>query len=316
MPAAGLTYREPAAGDLERVYALEARGTHEAAVMRGAARPEDAPTEEDLARGWRAQRPLAEFLAAQPGTSCWLCCDDEGEVVGYSRVVRFDGMEELTGLAVSRSHRNQGIARDLLERCWPDAPRPDLGRVMVAKGGLVDLTLCLGFGVMPAAGHWQLRARTEPYLERRAQEDSAAGENVHVLTRGRAVAEWDRLEGPAIAHGRRPLHEFFERDRVCLACMDGDRATALCWVGSGGEIGPGVAASSEALLPVVLGALDRVAKTHEPEELSVSVSTISWWLLRRLRGLGFRVGQSGWVLCSEPLPGLDRYLPTAPPQLL
>jgi medium-chain acyl-[acyl-carrier-protein] hydrolase len=36
------------------------------------------------------------------------------------------------------------------------------------------------------------------------------------------------------------------------------------------------------------------------------------WLLRRLRMLGFRVRWPSWVLCSEPLPGLDRYVPTRP----
>jgi hypothetical protein len=48
----------------------------------------------------------------------------------------------------------------------------------------------------------------------------------------------------------------------------------------------------------------------------VFATTISWWLLRRLRTLGFTVFWPGWVMCSEPLPGLDRYTPTRPPHLL
>jgi hypothetical protein len=98
--------------------------------------------------------------------------------------------------------------------------------------------------------------------------------------------------------------------------MGPDGASALCWVSGQGEIGPAVAASSEELVPVVLAALDRVAKTQEPERLSIFCTTISWWILRRLRGLGFRVWWPSWIMCSVPLPGLDRYVPTRPAHVL
>ena len=137
---------------------------------------------------------------------------------------------------------------------------------------------------------------------------------VHVLTPERAVAEWSRLEPDAIAHERPALHEFFARDRTCLALpgAEGEASAALCWVSSEGEIGPAIGAAAGDLVPVVLAALDRVASTHEPEELEVACTTDSWWLLRRLRALGFRVRRPSWVLCSEPVPGLDRYVPTLP----
>jgi hypothetical protein len=77
-----------------------------------------------------------------------------------------------------------------------------------------------------------------------------------------------------------------------------------------------VARTPEELVPVVLQALDRVAKTLEPESLALYCSTDAWWLLRRLRRLGFRVWWPSWVMSSIPLPGLDRYLPTRPPYLL
>ena len=56
-----------------------------------------------------------------------------------------------------------------------------------------------------------------------------------------------------------------------------------------GEIGPGVAEHPEDLVPVVLAALDRVAKMQEPETFGVYCTTASWWLMDRLRRLGFRV---------------------------
>jgi len=243
-------------------------------------------------------------------------CEEAGSLVGYARVVRFGGMEELTEVMVEPSHHGRGIGRALLQRCWPDAPTPEMGRIVVAAGTLVDLSLYTEFGTMPSTGHWHLRQRAGAYLERRAHETDAAEPDVHVLTDDGAVAEWKRLEPLAVGHDRAALHEFFGRERTCLATLDGGEATGLCWVSPGGEIGPAVGVSAEALVPVVLAALDRVAKTKEPEHLSVFCTTESWWLLRRLRELGFRVFWPSWIMTSVPLPGLDRYLPTRPAFLL
>src|SRR3712207_4270815 len=194
----------------------------------------------------------------------------------------------MTELAVCTEQQGAGLGRELLSRCWPGAPTPDLGRIVVATGTPADLTLYTNFGVMPVAGHWHLRQRTEVYLEQRSQEDKT-GAGVHVLKADRATAEWARLEPLALGFHRSALHEFFARDRTCLAFLDaatGD-ARAVCWVSSDGDIGPAVAGEPGDLVPVVLSALDRVAMTMEPEHLGVYATTLSWWLLRRLRKLGF-----------------------------
>jgi hypothetical protein len=239
-------------------------------------------------------------------------------MVGYARVSRFGVMDELTELWVAPSHAGTGIARALLERCWPDSPTPDLGRVVLGLGLPADLSLYTEFGVMPVTGHWHLRHRVEEYVERRSLEVDATEPAVHALTAERAVAEWKRLEPPAIGHERPRLHEFFGRTRTCLAIVDGERgeARALCWISSAGDIGPAVAEGPEHLVPVVLAALDRVAKQREPETFGVFCTTNSWWLLDRLRRLGFTIHWPSWVMCSVPLPGLDRYLPTRPARLL
>jgi hypothetical protein len=227
-------------------------------------------------------------------------------------------LDELTELWVAPSHSGQGIARALLERCWPDSPTPDLGRVVLGLGLPADLSLYTDFGVMPVTGHWHLRHRVEEYVERRSLEVDATEPAVHALTPERAVAEWKRLEPSAIGHERPRLHEFFGRTRTCLATVDPARgqAAAVCWISADGEIGPAVGEEAEHLVPVVLAALDRVAKQREPETFGVYCTTNSWWLLDRLRRLGFTIHWPSWVMCSVPLPGLDRYLPTRPARLL
>jgi GNAT superfamily N-acetyltransferase len=316
MPGGELTFRDGAAADLEQTFALSELAIHDTAVRQGVV-ANGPPTDGEVARDWTRQRSLLEFIAAQPGGR-YIICENGGGPVAYARVVRFDGMEELSELMVHPDHQRRGLGRALLDRCWPGDPTPDLGRVVIAAGAPTDLSLYTAFGVMPITGHWHLRQATEDFLERRSLELDRTEPSVHVLKPDRAVAEWQRLEPAAIGHQRPRLHEFFARDRTCLACFDlhTGEARGLCWVSGEGEIGPAVGARPEDLVPVVLAALDRVAKTQEPKELAVFCTTISWWLLRRLRGLGFRVHWPSWLMCSVPLPGLDRYVPTRPPHIL
>jgi GNAT superfamily N-acetyltransferase len=316
-PPSDVSFREGTSADLEATFALSERAIYDAAVKRGVLPPGRMPTEGQVRSSWRRHRKLIEFLAAKPDSRYWIC-ERGGEPVGFARVVRFGVMEELTELMVEPEYQAHGIGRGLLERCWPNDPSPDLGRVVVATGEPNDIGLYMSFGVMPVAGHWHLRQRTSEYVKRRSLEIERVETAVHVLKDDRAVNEWMRLEPPVLGHERRDLHEFLCRERTCLATIDEQSAlaTSLCWVSGEGEIGPAVAESPDQLVPLVLAALDRVAASVEPEYLSLFSTTVSWWLLRRLRGLGFEIWWPSWVMCSVPLPALDRYVPTRPPHVL
>jgi GNAT superfamily N-acetyltransferase len=313
---AELTFREGSQADLATTFELAALAMHEAAVRQGVIDPDPPPGEERIGADWRRQRGLIEFLSAQP-EGRYVIAEGPGGLLGYARLVRFGAIEQLTELIVDTAHQGQGIGRALLERCWPGDPTPELGRIVVAAGAPTDLTLYTEFGVMPVAGHWHMRARTEDYVPLRTAEVDMVDPGVHVLTPERAVEEWCRLEPGAVGHERPALHDFFARERTCLALPGADeRPAALCWVSSDAEIGPAVGASAADLVPVILAALDRVAKTQEPETLSVFATSLSWWVLRRLRRLGFQVFWPSWVMCSVPLPGLDRYVPTQPAHVI
>ena len=279
MTAAELSIREGTVADLSATFELSERAMHAVAVRQGVV-PEDVPlTDARIRADWVRQRSLIEFLAAQPDGRYVICEGDDGPL-GYARAVRFGGMEQITELMVSPDHQGHGIGRALMEQCWPGDPSPDLGRIVVAAGAPNDLTLYTEFGVMPIGGHWHMRVRAEDYRFHRSQETDAPIPEVHVLKPGT------------------------------------NETSALCWVSSEGEIGPAIGAAAGDLVPVVLAALDRVAQTREPETLSVYVTTLSWWLIRRLRKLGFQVFWPSWIMCSIPLPGLDRYVPTRPPHVL
>jgi GNAT superfamily N-acetyltransferase len=312
-----LRYREGGPADLRAAFELGESAWDESRRMRGLVAPDEARGHDEIREEWERSRSFIEFVAAQPDGSFWICENDDG-MVGYTSSSRFGVMDELTELWVAPSHAGQGIGRALLQRTWPDPPSPQLGRVVVTLGRPVDLTLYTEFGVMPMTGHWHLRHRVDQYLEQRAQEVDAAEPAVHALTAERAIAEWKRREPEVIGHERPLLQDFFGRTRRCLAYLDKDtgEARALCWVSAEGDIGPAVAETAEELVPVVLAALDRVAMTREPETFGVYCTTSSWWLLDRLRRIGFKVYWPAWVMSSVPLPGLDRYLPTRPARLL
>jgi GNAT superfamily N-acetyltransferase len=312
-----LTIREGGVGDLATTFELSERAMHAVAVRQGVV-PAGVPLSDARIRSdWLRQRSLIEFLAAQPDGR-YLICEGADGLLGYARAVRFGGMEQVTELMVDPDHQGHGIGRALMESIWPGDPTPDLGRIVVAAGAPNDLTLYTEFGVMPIGGHWHMRARTDDYLALRSQETDAPIPEVHVLKPDRALDAWLRLEHDAVGQDRRSLHEFFARDRTCLAysATGTNEPSALCWVSSEGEIGPAIGAAAGDLVPVVLAALDRVASSREPEMLSVYVTTLSWWLIRRLRKFGFQVFWPSWILCSIPLPELDRYVPTRPPHVL
>jgi GNAT superfamily N-acetyltransferase len=310
------TFRDGSPGDLAATFQLSQVAMHDIAVRQGFIAPDPPLTDARIDADWKRQRGLIEFIAAQP-EGRYVICDGPDGPIGYARVVRFGAMEQLTELMVDPAHQGQGIGRALLAECWPGDPTPELGRMIVAGGAPTDLTLYMEFATMPVAGHWHMRARTADYVPLRTAEVDMVEPGVHVLTPERAVEEWCRLEPETVAHERPALHEFFARERTCLALPGEDeRSAALCWVSSDGDIGPAVGASAGDLVPVILAALDRVAKTQEPETLSVFATSLSWWLLRRLRKLGFQVFWPSWVMCSVPLPGLDRYVPTRPPHVI
>lgn len=312
-----LILREGRSSDLRDAFQLAESAWDASRRARGLMSPDEGRDAGALGAEWESARAFIEFVAVQPDGSFWIC-EEDGRMLGYTLVARFGAMDELTELWVDPEHAGRGIGHALLGRIWPGSPTPEAGRVVLSMGTPMGLTLYTDFGVMPVTGHWHMRQRVDRYLEARALERDVSEPAVHVLTADRAVEEWQRLEPGAIGHERPLLHEFFSRTRSCLAMLDprSGRARALCWVSSAGEIGPAVGEEAPDLVPVVLAALDRVAKSQEPESFGVFCTSDSWWLLARLRGLGFRVHWPAWVLSSVPLPGLDRYLATQPARLL
>ena len=241
--------------------------------------------------------------------------------VGYARVVplrRDGGAHRADGAA--RATRAAGIGRALLERCWPgdpDArPRP---RWSWRPARPRDLSLYSDFGVMPVAGHWHLRARTAEYPERRSQEIDATEPGVHALEaepRGRRVEALeppgDRPPAPDAARVLRRTAPAWRRwtrarRRATGALLGRDRAAT-----SGRRWRRRPRTSCRSCWPRSTA----WPRPRSPTILSVFCATDSWWLLRRLRSLGFRVYWPSWVMARCRCRGSTATCPTRPPHLL
>jgi hypothetical protein len=231
-------------------------------------------------------------------------------------VVQFGDVEELTELMVEREYRGRGLGHELLSRCWPPDGARTAQRVVVAVGAPTDLTLYSAFGMRPVTGHWHLRASARAFLTACAQEPQRDEGRVVALAGDRARREWRRLEPAALGLDRPAVHEFFASARTCLALLDREEITAVCWVDRDGNVGPAVGASPEATADVVVEALQRAARSTATDWIGVFCTTANRVLHQRLRTLGFWVHWPSWVMSSAALPVLDRYVPTRPPYIL
>ena len=122
-----LSFREGRPSDLRATFELAERSLLESGRRSGIMVSGDDDRQAYLREEWSRQRPLLEFIAAQPEGQFFVC-ESGNEMVGYARVARFGEMDELSELAVSAEHAGRGIGRALLERCWPESPSPTLGR--------------------------------------------------------------------------------------------------------------------------------------------------------------------------------------------
>ena len=122
VPLEELTFREGGAGDLREAFHLTERAMHSAARRLGISEGPE-PGEEEIERRWARRRGRSEFLTARLEGCSWICEGPRG-MLGFARVVRFDGMEQLTNVLVDPAEQGRGIWRALLERCWPYSPSP------------------------------------------------------------------------------------------------------------------------------------------------------------------------------------------------
>ena len=182
------------------------------ARARPAARGRSAHDGRSCATRWAHERPLLEFIAAQPG-GCFLRLRGRRRAgrLRARRPLRRDGR---AGRAVgrARARRPRASAGGCSSAAGPSRPRPSSGGSWWRSARPADLTLYTEFGVMPVSGHWHMRHRGGPLPRAaRAQEmrrDRAGRARAHAGPRRGGVeaarAGRDRPRAPAAARVLRP----------------------------------------------------------------------------------------------------------------
>ena len=124
-----LSFREGRAGDLRATFDLGEAALDVSRIERGLLPADHRRPDADLDARWDRERALLEFIVAQ-ADGAFVICEEDDQLVGYTRVARFGEMDELTELWVAPSHSGLGVGRAMLDRCWPDSPTPELGLTM------------------------------------------------------------------------------------------------------------------------------------------------------------------------------------------
>ena len=315
-----LTFREGRASDLEAAYGLGERALGSVPRDRGLIGPctRRGRTEDSSASALAHERPLLEFMTAPAGRLL-------PRRRGRRRDRRLRARRALSrhgrdGRAVGRARRTRAgaSARGLLERCWPEladararpgrgrggrARRPDAVHRVRRHAGERPLAHAPPGGPVPRAPRAGGRRRPSP-----------------AFTCSRPTARWrsgSASSRPRSATSASALHEFFGRTRNCLATVDDDGPRHRALLGErprrdrtgGGEEPRG---------PRARWCWPRSTawrRCRSRRRFGVHFTTAAWWLMDRLRRLGFRVHWPAWIMSSVPLPGLDRYLATRPVEI-
>lgn len=94
---------------------------------------------------WQHRRPLFEHLG-HSAERCWLA-EQDGQLIGYARSIRRDGVQQLTEFFVRPGQQSGGVGRELLARAFPADGATH--RVIIATLDTRALARYLKLGVTP-----------------------------------------------------------------------------------------------------------------------------------------------------------------------
>jgi len=254
-------------------------------------------------QSWAAWRSLFEHLDATVDLA-WVAEDDAGEVAGYARSIKRDGVRELTEFFVRPQAQGKGIGRELLRQAFPaEGARHRtivatlelraLGRYL--QTGLSARCLVLWVGAAPRANDVPSDLRAVPIAG--SDEDLAA---------------LDAIDRRLLGHTRRvDLEWIIAGGREGFLFHRGAEAVAYGFVGE--RSGP-VACLDPGDTPAVLGYLESRAAERGQAELGFWLPSVNREAVDYLLGRGFRIDPFVATFFSDdPGIALDRYLITSPP---
>ena len=253
---------------------------------------------------WAQRRPLLEHLA-RTADRFWLA-EREGQVVGYARSIRNDGVRELTEFFVLPGSQGEGVGRELLDRAFPhDATGR---RIVIASTDLPALARYLKAGVSPRVSIYPMSGTPQAAVVPTDLAFALAEPGPTTLA---AIREIDRA---VLGFTRDPDHAFLMSDRRVYLYRRGDRVIGYGYVGT--STGP-IALLDPAAFPAVLAHAETEAAKQAEPAFRVIVPLVNRIVVDYLLGRRLRLDAFPMVLMSdEPVGDFTRYVGTNPPVFL
>jgi GNAT superfamily N-acetyltransferase len=251
---------------------------------------------------WNRWRSLFEHIGATVDLA-WVAENDAGEIVGYARSIKRDGVRELTEFFVRPQTQGRGLGRELLGRAFP--AEGSRHRTILATLELRALGRYLQTG---------LSARCLIlYVSAAPTSNSVSTDLVPAPIGSEADLDvLDSIDRHVLGHTRRVDHEWIiGGGREGFVFRRGDDIVAYGYVGE--RSGP-VAALEASDTTAVLAFLESRAAERGQKEVGFWLPSVNREATAYLLGRGFRIDPFvATFFTDEPDTGLERYLVTSPP---
>lgn len=299
-----VTFRRAGEADSYAVFEVFERAFGDLTRRLGSTQRATAGDPEAMARMWKARRPIYEHLA-RTADQFWVA-EKGGRVVGFSRSILRDGLQELTELFVDPDVQSSGLGRELISRALlqTDASL----RLIIATSDMRAQALYLKNGVYP---------RFPLYYFGREPQRVDVGTDL-TIRRAEAtpevLADLDRIDAEIIGHRRSKDHIWLSANRELYLYQRHGNVVGYGYLGPAN--GP-FALLDERDYPGVLSHAESQAAEAGYPEFGLEVPMVNQQAVDYLVGRGFKLSSfMATFMSNKPFGSFERYLIIAPPFLL
>ena len=253
-------------------------------------------------RVWEEERrSLFEHVSAHEGEG-WLA-EDQGQVLGYARAIRREGVLQLTEFFTHPERRDAGVGKAVLARAFEQAEAD--ARIVIATTHPAALARYLKAGVHPIGTVFDFEKAPEPV-------DLETDLTVEALSDAPgALAAVNDIDRVLLGYRREVEHRWLMTDRRGFLYRRDGAPVGYGYIGRWS--GP-FALLEPTDFPAVLALAETEAARHGAASFPLMVPTANRSALAHVVARGFRIedGHTMIVMTDKATPLLDRYLVSLP----
>lgn len=247
---------------------------------------------------WESRKPLFDFLA-EYASQFWLA-EQDGEVLGYARVIEHDGLQELTEFFVAPNQQSGGVGRELVSRVFADTGAPY--RTIIAT---LDERALFNYMRMGVYGRILLK-----YFSRKAETVSVETDLIIApLDLTVHLEALNRIDLDLVNHTRADIHRWLAEQRAGFVYQRNGEVVGYGYVG--GNHGPFAVLQADDFPAVLAHAESWAAQTGD--DFGVSVPLVNQAAVDYLARRHYQIDAFTAILMSNvPFGKFENYLTFAP----